>query len=204
MPEPLTAAAQPGHNQPGSAGGSLATSVGPTAAMASADPAQAQQGQSCAAPAAGTTVHVLGSADLDACLALDQQTLGGFWSREQWLGELSESGRRCCGLRDQEALVALACGWLVVDELHITLVAVAPALRRQGLGRRVLLALLRQARHSGATHATLEVATTNPGAQALYGSCGFSTAGVRRGYYRDGGDALIQWLNFSRLPNETP
>jgi ribosomal-protein-alanine N-acetyltransferase len=89
--------------------------------------------------------------------------------------------------------VALACGWLVVDELHITAVAVDPAQRRQGLGRQVLELLLAQAAARGAAHATLEVAAGNAAALALYGRCGFSTAGVRRAYYRNGDDALVQW-----------
>jgi ribosomal-protein-alanine N-acetyltransferase len=90
-------------------------------------------------------------------------------------------------------LLALACGWLVVDELHITAVAVDPAHRRQGLGRRVLELLLERAAAAGAAHATLEVAASNGAAVALYGRCGFSTAGVRRAYYRNGDDALVQW-----------
>ena len=76
----------------------------------------------------------LGPADLQDCLALDQRALAGLWSAEQWQTELEDPRRPCIGLRDGEALVALACGWLVVDELHITAVAVDPQRRRQGLG----------------------------------------------------------------------
>jgi ribosomal-protein-alanine N-acetyltransferase len=38
------------------------------------------------------------------------------------------------------------------------------------------------------------VASENTAAGALYADLGFSTAGIRRGYYRNGSDALIQWL----------
>ena len=72
--------------------------------------------------------------------------------------------------------------------------AVAPGLRRQGLGRQVLQALLSEARSQGACQATLEVASDNAAALALYGQLGFSKAGIRRGYYRNGSDALIQWV----------
>ena len=59
--------------------------------------------------------------------------------------------------------------------------------------RRVLQELLAAGRRLGAERATLEVSAAKAPAQALYGSCGFRTAGVRRRYYRDGSDALIQW-----------
>ncbi len=131
--------------------------------------------------------------DLAACLALDAASLGGLWSPEQWRVELEETQRPGVGLRRGGSLLAMACGWLVLDELHITLVAVDPQHRRQGLGRRVLLELLAAGRRLGAERATLEVSAGNAAAQALYGRCGFSTAGRRRRYYRDGSDALIQW-----------
>ena len=83
---------------------------------------------------------------LEACLVLDAAALGGLWSREQWRRELEEAGRPGVGLWHQGQLVAMACGWLIVDELHVTLVAVAPERRRLGLGRQVLEALLRRGR----------------------------------------------------------
>lgn len=137
--------------------------------------------------------RALGLEQLQTCVDLDQRALGGLWTTEQWQRELEDPRRPCWGLLQGDALVALACGWLVVDELHITAVAVDPAQRRQGLGRQVLELLLAQAATQGAAHATLEVAAGNAAALALYGRCGFSTAGVRRAYYRNGDDALVQW-----------
>ena len=136
----------------------------------------------------------LGAEHLEACLALDRSSLGGLWGRDQWQRELLEPRRPGVGLWHGEELVAMASGWLVVDELHITLVAVAPEQRRRGLGRQVLQALLRSASQQGARHATLEVATENAAPVALYRGLGFRDAGLRRGYYRNGDDALIQWL----------
>ena len=145
----------------------------------------------------GDDVRPLRPDDAAACLALDQRCLGGLWSASQWDTELAAESRPGLGLWRGGALAAMACGWLIVDELHVTLVAVDPQQRRRGLGGRVLAALLQQAQADGARHATLEVASDNDAALALYGRLGFREAGVRRGYYRDGRDALIQWL---RLP----
>ena len=98
------------------------------------------------------------------------------------------------GLVSEQGLIALACGWLVLDELQIGAVAVMPDQRRQGHGERALRALLQEAGRRGALNATLEVSSSNTAATALYQRCGFATAGIRRGYYRNGDDALIQWL----------
>jgi len=133
-------------------------------------------------------------ADLEACLALDGLALGGLWTPAQWQRELEDDRRPGLGVWRGADLLAMASGWLVVDELHITLVAVAPTQRRLGLGRRVLQGLLAAARQGGAERATLEVASGNSAARALYGGCGFRDAGIRHGYYRNGDDALIQWL----------
>ncbi|MEI8250678.1 MAG: GNAT family N-acetyltransferase [Synechococcus sp. ELA057] len=137
----------------------------------------------------------LQSSDLSACLALDQRALGGLWNAEQWGCELEDPRRPGTGIRLEESLVAMASGWLVVDELHVTLVAVDPRHRRCGLGRAVLAELLARGRRMGAVRATLEVAAGNSAALHLYAGCGFETAGIRRGYYRSGEDALIQWTH---------
>ncbi|PSB37186.1 GNAT family N-acetyltransferase [Aphanothece minutissima] len=148
-------------------------------------------------PLPDPTLSLLVPADAAACLALDRAALGGLWSLEQWRRELEEEGRPGLGLRRGADLLAMASGWLVVDELHITLVAVAPDQRRRGLGRRVLQALMAAGRERGARHATLEVAAGNGPGIALYEALGFRTAGIRHGYYRNGEDALIQWVNLT-------
>ena len=132
-----------------------------------------------------------------ACLGLDERALNGFWSDQQWRRELEDPRRLCLGLVKNQRLLGVACGWLVVDELHITVVAVDPDERQRGHGRCLLLALLQRARQDGAAHATLEVSDDNIAALALYNRAGFRTAGRREGYYRDGSDALIQWCRLT-------
>lgn len=131
--------------------------------------------------------------DWGAALALDQRSLGGFWSDTLWRGELGRPGALAFGHDDGGRLLSIACGWVVVDELHITVLATDPDWRRRGLGRAVLQALAAAAVPRGCTRATLEVASGNGAALALYASAGFRTAGRRRGYYTNGDDALIQW-----------
>ena len=131
------------------------------------------------------------------CLALDRSALQGLWTKEQWRRELEDPRRLCLGWTEAKTLLGVACGWLVADELHITAVAVDPSVRRRGHGKRLLSALLQQARQQGAIHATLEVGSNNLAALALYANGGFQSAGTRFKYYSDGSDALIQWCRIN-------
>jgi [ribosomal protein S18]-alanine N-acetyltransferase len=142
--------------------------------------------------------------DLPACCELDRLALGGLWTPLQWRRELEDPDRLCLGFQQDhtkedalETLAALATGSVIHDELHVSVVAVHPERRRLGLGRRVLEALVRRGHLRGCNRATLEVSEANGAAKGLYAALGFRTAGRRRSYYRNGDDALIQWLEIS-------
>lgn len=95
-------------------------------------------------------------------------------------------------VRSGELIVAYGGLWMMVDEAHVTTFAVLPAWRRQGIGARLLLALLDLANDLGATVATLEVRISNMDARRLYERFGFRPVGVRPRYYSDNSeDALI-------------
>lgn len=99
---------------------------------------------------------------------------------------------RYLGARDGGRLIGFGGIWLMVDEAHITTIAVRPAERGRGIGTALLLALLDAARDGGAAVATLDVRVSNVGAQRLYERLGFLPAGRRVRYYDDNGeDALI-------------
>lgn len=96
---------------------------------------------------------------------------------------------------DRATLLGLGCYWAILDEAHITVLAVDPRYQRRGLGKWLLVNLLKDACHRDLTRATLEVRPSNSLALALYESFGFETLGRRRRYYADGEDALILWQN---------
>ncbi len=84
--------------------------------------------------------------------------------------------------------------WLIVDEGHITNLAVHPAYRRRGIGRLLLKSLIQAGKRYGLRRLTLEVRRSNLAAQKLYMEFGFTTVGVRSRYYLDNHeDALIMW-----------
>ena len=140
-------------------------------------------------------IFTLGLNDLDACLELDELVMGGFWSRSQWEEELANSMRLCLGLKQSSHLYAIACGMVLFEELHLNIVFVHPSFRRAGNAKRLVLELFRKAIDGGAKCATLEVSSLNLEAQCFYKDFGFKTKGIRKNYYRNGGDALIQWTN---------
>ncbi len=80
---------------------------------------------------------------------------------------------------------------IAADEAEILTLAVAPAARRRGLGRRLLAEAGRHAATQGATRLFLEVAEANQAARALYAGAGFTPCGRRPRYYSDGSDALV-------------
>ena len=88
---------------------------------------------------------------------------------------------------DRAFLLARVAG----GEAEILTLAVAPAARRQGLATALLVGAKQRAFDMGAAEMFLEVATANVGARALYRALGFQEVGHRRGYYANGGDALI-------------
>jgi ribosomal-protein-alanine N-acetyltransferase len=82
-----------------------------------------------------------------------------------------------------EGILAYCAFRLVLDEMHVMNLAVAPAERRRGLARRLLGFALRRAARAGARRALLELRAGNVGALALYESFGFRSLSRRRDYY---------------------
>src|SRR5947208_15934052 len=99
------------------------------------------------------------------------------------------------------SIIGFAGLWLMVDEAHITTIAMHPNYRRRGLGEFMLVSLIDIAYNIGAKWVTLEVRVTNHSAQNLYRKYGFHEAGVRHRYYSDNNeDALIMWTEELNSP----
>ncbi len=133
--------------------------------------------------------------DLDGVLAIERKSFPTPWSRFAFQTELTRNQYALYVVARLEGrIMAYAGTWVVLDEAHITNVAVDPDYRGRGYGRALLRALLSRARSKGATRATLEVRNGNKSAQQLYISEGFTFQGIRRGYYTDTNeDGLIMW-----------
>jgi [ribosomal protein S18]-alanine N-acetyltransferase len=90
-------------------------------------------------------------------------------------------------------LIGVGCLWAILEEAHITTLAIERAYQGKKLGQLLLSDLLLQGQRRGLTRATLEVRASNEPALKLYQRFGFQEAGQRKRYYADGEDARILW-----------
>ena len=124
--------------------------------------------------------------DLDAVTAIEAATFARPWSRESFQQELERNvAARYLVAEENGRVVGYAGAWVILDESHITNIAVAEDARGRGIGRKLTEALMRYISNLGAAYATLEVRVSNERAQNLYKSLGFVSVGKRKRYYED-------------------
>lgn len=136
-------------------------------------------------------------ADASALAELESRCFALPWTAKAFAEALEGSVFSAFGLWDGAGGLAGYIGvYHTLDEVEILNIAVREDRRRQGCGRLLMSAALREAVETGILRAVLEVRTSNAPAIGLYESLGFRKAGKRRGYYQDTGeDALIYVLD---------
>ena len=166
---------------------------------------------------------------IPAIFYLDQLCLGGLWTRSGYQRVLESDKSDLFVLASAKTLTALqqrmhagqnissqalqpssaaavellgvGCLWAILEEAHITTLAVEPAHQRQKLGQLLLRQLLLSGHYRGLSRASLEVRASNQKALALYQKFDFKEAGQRPRYYADGENARILWHSGLQTPN---
>lgn len=119
--------------------------------------------------------------DVDAIAELEHTLFGAdHWSSR--VGIVAE---------EAGAIVGYAAVLLAGDVADLARIAVLPSHRRRGIASAVLAEAHETARVGGLERMLLEVAESNTGARAFYAAHGYAEIARRRGYYPDGGDALV-------------
>ena len=134
--------------------------------------------------------------DVDNVINIEEKAYGEHhWSKESFLNELSNDLARYYAAFDLDGnLVGYAGCWQILEEVHITNIAVSPDFRRQKIGERLLRQIIDDCYKNKAKYITLEVRVSNNAAIKLYEKYGFKSLGTRKGYYQNNNeDALIMW-----------
>jgi ribosomal-protein-alanine N-acetyltransferase len=146
----------------------------------------------------GFALRPVSPRDLSEVATIEALSFPCPWKLEFFESELTSRSRYHRVLSRAESELPALGGYLFAvqlhDELHINKIATHPALRRRGLGRRLLEDALAHARGVEAACVVLEVRESNAAAIEFYNTYGFSRAQKRRAYYQDGEDALVLLL----------
>ena len=136
--------------------------------------------------------------DIDQVMEVEHKSFTLPWSRESFYNEIIKNQFAVYLVIEDEGRVIGYCGvWLVVDEAHITNIALLPEYRGRKLGEALLRKIIEVAIERGAKTMTLEVRMSNMIAQSLYRKLGFQGGAIRKRYYTDNQeDALVMWVNF--------
>ena len=149
-------------------------------------------------PVVGPTIERMRHRHVGQVLAIERGAYPKPWTAKVFHDELDQvraGHRHYVVARVGRLVVGYAGLMFVLDEAHITNIAVHPEHRRTRVATQLLLNLARTAIDRGCESWTLEVRASSSGAQALYRSFGFAPAGIRKGYYEGSEDAIVMWCH---------
>jgi ribosomal-protein-alanine N-acetyltransferase len=133
--------------------------------------------------------------DLDGILEVEKTSFPIPWSKESFKDELKNILATYLVAKVGNTIIGYIGAWFVIDECHITNIAVHKDYRKQGIASKLVLELLKLCKKHECTYITLEVRAGNMPAQNLYSKFGFLNEAKRKDYYRnpDGSheDAII-------------
>ncbi|MEK3980141.1 ribosomal protein S18-alanine N-acetyltransferase [Psychrobacillus sp. FSL K6-2836] len=137
--------------------------------------------------------------DIDQVLLIEQEAFDTPWTREAFVHEMTTNLYSHYLVAETEAKDIIGyCGmWVVMDESHITNVAVAERMRGNKIGEGLMREAIRAVTEQNVVLMTLEVRVSNDVAKNLYHKLNFQDGGIRKNYYSDTGeDALVMWVEF--------
>ncbi len=141
------------------------------------------------------TIRDMIEADVDEVLEIESKSFSTPWTKDAFIKEITNNrlAKYIVAVKEGE-IVGYGGMWLIIDEGHITNIAVYPANRGQGIGHHLVKKLINICKERDMRAVTLEVRESNYVAQSLYRKHGFEEEGIRPGYYSDTKeDAIIMW-----------
>jgi ribosomal-protein-alanine N-acetyltransferase len=144
----------------------------------------------------------MNAADIERVLEIEVLSFSSSWPKDAFANEVRENklAHYFTGRLDGR-IVAYGGIWVILEDSHVTTIAVHPDMRGRKLGEEMLIHLLDAAIDNGASWITLEVRESNEVAQKLYRKYGFTVVSTRRGYYSDNNEnALVMWAGNLKGP----
>ncbi|KIL35738.1 alanine acetyltransferase [Cohnella kolymensis] len=137
--------------------------------------------------------------DIGMIVQIERESFTAPWSEEAFRTELTQNAfAKYMIMELDDKVLGYGGMWLIVDEAHVTNIAIREQYRGQGYGKKLLREMMKTALWLGALRMTLEVRVSNERAQSLYRKMGFYPSGIRPAYYSDNReDALIMWAELT-------
>ncbi|WP_243155152.1 ribosomal protein S18-alanine N-acetyltransferase [Romboutsia sp. CE17] len=138
--------------------------------------------------------------DIDGVFEVEKNCFEDYWSKDSFKKELSNNLAKYLVAKVDGKVAGYVGIWFVVDEGHITNVAVHEDYRGQKIGDQLIKELVQVCKDNNIVSMTLEVRTSNTVAQNLYRKYGFKMAGIRKEYYSNNKeDAIIMWNDIKEV-----
>ena len=134
--------------------------------------------------------------DIENVIQIEAEAYGEHhWSKSAFYDEMQNNLAKYYVAKTPEGeIVGYAGTWHIIDEGHITTIAVKKSHLRKHIGEAIIVKIIEDCYKEGIKYLTLEVRVSNTPAINLYTKYGFSSLGTRKGYYQDNNeDALIMW-----------
>jgi [ribosomal protein S18]-alanine N-acetyltransferase len=133
--------------------------------------------------------------DISTIVEIERESFTSPWSEEAFRTELTQNVfAKYMIMEIDDTVLGYGGMWLIVDEAHVTNIAIREQYRGRGYGEKLLREMMKTAVWLGAQRMTLEVRVSNDRAKSLYRKMGFYPSGIRPAYYSDNReDALIMW-----------
>jgi len=129
--------------------------------------------------------------ELKDCYEIDLITIK-LWSLKQWEMELKKKYVYTFACFKNNEIVGICLFQIIFCNAELTYFSIHPSFRRKGLGKKLLNVILKQCKSFTIEKIILEVSEKNIAALNFYHSFGFKTVGIRKNYYKDGSNALLQ------------
>lgn len=129
---------------------------------------------------------------IDMVMEVENSSFTMPWSKQSFLDELLNPLSYYVVAIENDLVLGYGGLWAILDEGHITNIAVHKNFRKNGIASTILLKIIEFAVENGLSFLTLEVRKSNAPAISLYKKYGFFDVAIRKGYYQDNNeDALI-------------